>query len=408
MSDPDVVFSYEDLIAQYNVNWNMSDKQLGIGRGLSADGKAYTILNHYSEKSDWVGKQSVPMAGTMIYRKDIYDALGSPSIKNFDELFSLFQKVKDGYPEIDAVLKLNSTWNTAVVKSLAGAGSGDLDFIEQSGGKYLFYTRDTRYKEYIKWLNKCWQAGFLSPDESYFVTGSEVPPAGKYFMTASSTQNSLPGAQTDNEAAVPGALMTELMPFANSDYTTSDTGWSGTFITKNNKNPEVSIKFIAWMFGEEAQKLTQMGRPGIEYTLNSEGLPEFSDAWVAANKDGTLNTIYNTWFYLGGSEIVEADSRCATLDYDLVGEPYKFIREHFDNQPWVSAARPVASTDERVVYDKIKDITKTYEARIIMAGSDSDFESLFAEYLSNIEKTGIAGLEDFMTTRIGEVMPLYK
>jgi putative aldouronate transport system substrate-binding protein len=93
MSDPTVSWSYEELIQKYRTGWNIPAKQLGIGRGLSEDGKAYTILNHYSEKADWANSQSVPMTGSVMYRADLYEAIGSPPMRNFDELFVVLTRI---------------------------------------------------------------------------------------------------------------------------------------------------------------------------------------------------------------------------------------------------------------------------------------------------------------------------
>ena len=412
LSDPDVSYSYEDLITEYGLDWEIPSKQLGIARGYSTDGTAHTVLNHYSELKDWEDAQSVPMVGSLLYRKDMWEEIGSPAINTLDDLFDVFTQIKAEYPDLGAVLKLNKDWNMSIFNSYMGMGTvshgSSYNFLEQNDGDYLFYTRDARYKEITAWMNKCWQAGFLSPDESYFVVGSEVPPVGDFFASSSCTQNGIPGSLADHQKLDPSYVIAELVPLEGSDFTTADIGWSGTFITKSNSNPEVSIKFMQWMFTPEAQILTQMGREGIDYTLNSSGLPEFSDEWKDSLADGTHNQTFNPWFYLGGSEIVEADSRVAPTDPALVAETYAYIRDHYDNLPWVAAARPIGSSDEKVILDKVIETTKTYEARIIMAASDAEFESIFNEYQENLKTIGVEKLESYMNERIKEVLPDYK
>jgi hypothetical protein len=124
--------------------------------------------------------------------------------------------------------------------------------------------------------------------------------------------------------------------------------------------------------------------------------------------DGTQAQKYNTWFYLGGSETVEADSRVATTDPRLVADAYKIMRERFDNYPWVAAARPIGSSNEKVILDKILELTTTYNPRIIMARSEAEFETLFSEYLTNANRTGLPQLETWVNTKITQVMPMYK
>lgn len=408
MSNPDISYSFEELIAQYDTGWEIPAKQLGIARGYSEDETAYTVLMHYSEQSDWEDSSSVPMVGSLIYRTDLLEKIGSPAITSFDELYDVFAQMKENQSEfgLDAVLKLNENWNTIVFRYLIGMGQ--LEFIEQEDGHNVHYSRDPRYKEMLAWLNKCWRAGFISPDESYFVKGSESVPYGTWFASAGCTQNMIPGALAETKKVNESYGLAELVPFDASSYVLSDVGWSGVFITKSCDNPEAAIKFIQWMFTPEAQALTQMGRPDIDYTLNESGLPVFSDAWIAALNDGTHNQVYNPWFYLGGSEIVEADSRVAPTDPALVADAYAKIREKYDNLPWVMAALPKGFADEKVILDKIQEMIKTYEPKIIMAESDEAFEALYDEYIENAKKTGVETLEAYMDEKIVEVMPLYQ
>jgi putative aldouronate transport system substrate-binding protein len=411
MSDPDVSYSFEELIEKYKTGWKIPPKQLGIARGKSEDGKAYTILNHYSEKADWVNSQSVPMLPSLMYRTDLYQAIGSPPMRNFDELFAVFGKIKQAYPNLGAVLKINRDWNVSIFAAMTGLGVTDprgRNFIEQSDGQYVWYTRDPRFRQALAFLNKCWQAGFVSPDESFFVVGSTVPPIGEWFASSACTQNQLPGSIAEHQAINPSWTLAEMVPFETSSFVSSNVGWSGTFITKSSKNPEAAIKFIQWMRTPEAQALTQMGRPGIDYTLNASGLPDFSAEWNAALRDGTHNKLYNPWFYLGGSETVEADSRVAPTDPALVKDAYQFMRDHYDNLPWVAAANPIGTSDEKVILDKIIELGNTYIPRLVMASTDAQFNSLYDEYLTNAGRTGLPKLEAYENEKIKEVMPLYR
>jgi putative aldouronate transport system substrate-binding protein len=408
MSDPEVSYSYEDLIAQYEVDWPLSDKQLGIGRGYSVDGTAYTILNHYSEKADWEGVVgAAPMVGSLAVRGDLLEAIGNPPLESLDDLYNAFGLIKEAFPDV-VPLKLNQDWNILVLRYLTGMGG--TDFLEQEDGSYLHYSVDPRYKDILMWVNKCYQAGYVISDDPYFVRGSTAIATDKFFAQLTCTQNGIPGTNGDLSLIDPSYYLFELTPFAESNYVTADLGWSGSFIPLSNRNPEATIKFIAWMFTPEAQALTQMGREGIEYTLSAEGLPEFSQEWADAIAAGsaTHNKVFNPWFYLGGSEIVEAVTRCATTDQKLVGEAYKVISERFDNNPWIKAGEPIGDIDEKAVFDKIKELSSTYDRKIILAENDEAAEAMYQEFITNAERTGIQRLDEYVTDKIKEAMPLYQ
>lgn len=405
MSNSKLSYSYEELLQKYNTGWTPSDKQLGIGRGFSSDGIAYTILNHYSEKKDWENVSSVPMVSSLTYRKDLWEDIGSPKMESFDDLFNIMGQVKSKYPDM-VPLNLTENWNTLVLRNLIGMGA--VDYIEQPDSSYIHYTKDPRYKEVLMWLNKAYRSGFISADDAFFIKGSTAIARDKYFFGCICTQNGIPTPNAELAAINPKYVFAEMVPFKDSSFITSDVGWSATFITKNNKNPEASIKLMSWMFSPEGQAITQMGREGIEYTLNVEGLPVFSEEWNQSIKDDTQKTKYNPWFYLGGSEIVEANSRCATLDPALVADTYKVVREKFDNYPWVIASNPLAETDEKVIFEKIKELVKTYEAKVILSNSESSAEEAYNEYLKNASRSGMETLEKYMSKKINENKELYK
>lgn len=407
-SDPAVALSYEDLIAKYCPDWEVSEKQLGIARTYSEDGVAYTLLNHYSERKDWDAvKNASPMVGSMFIRGDILDAMGEKQPTSFDELFDLLGRVKAAYPDMTP-LKLNSEWNTLVFRYLNGMSQ--LEFIPQEDDHYVHFSLDPRYEEMLVFLNKCYLAGYIIPDDPFFVRGSTAIPDDKWFANCACTQNSITGTNATLSKIDPSYYAIEMTPFAESSYVTSDTGWSALFITKDCKNPEAAIKLMQWMFSEEGQKVTQMGREGIEYTLNDMGLPEFSDEWKDAIAQGSnfQNSKYNTWFYFGGSEIVEAISRCATTDPKYVKEAYEVICERFDNWPWVMAALPKGDSDEKVIYDKIEDLRKTTEAKCILAGSEEECRQLYADYVATAERIGMADLEEYMNEQIEAMMPMFQ
>lgn len=407
MSDENLCYSIEDLIAQYNVEWDISAKQLGIGRGLSTDGKAYTILNHVSTKADWEGSTAAPMVPSLSYRADLLKKAGL-SLENVDDLDGLYEvmlAVKEAYPE-KITMNMEQFWNIACFRVLLGMDN--YDFLEQEDGSYKHYVKDARWEEIMMFLNKCYRSGFMSTDDDFFVPGSKAISADMYVFSTGCTQNAITSRNVDAKAVEPEAEVYEMVPWSTASYVVSDFGWSGLFITKSCKNPEAAIKFMAWMFTPEAQALTQMGRPGVDYTLDAEGKPIFSDEWKAAMENGTHDKKWNPYFYFGGSEIVEADSRCATHKPEWNAEAYAIIRDRYDNYPWIQAALPSGDSDEKIIWDEYQELLDTYEHKIIMADSEEGAKELIAEFQKYAESIGLSDLEAYMTTQIAALKPMYE
>ncbi len=406
LSNPNICYSYEDLLSEYNVDWEIPAKQLGIARGYSQDGKAYTVLNMFADTSDWENSNSVPMVGSLSYRRDIYEEIGCPPMNSLDDLYAVMGQVKEKHPDMVPLQLLGQNWNTEVFKDLVGVGA--LRYIEQEDGSYQCYIRDERYKEVLLWLNKCYASGYISPDDQFFSDASQGFNADGYFFSCGCTQNGITGTNAELAAIDPSYVRWEMKPFDTAYYGQSSLGWSGVFISKNCKDPEAAIKFVQKMFTPEMQQLSQMGREGIDFTFDDKGFPVYSDEWMASVKADTNVKDYNTWFYLGGSTIIEADGRVAQMEEDWYKDAYPEIRKRYENLPWIEAARPIGETDEKIAEDKVTELIMPYEQRIIQASSQEEAAALYDELITNAEKSGLADVEAYVTQRVAELMPMYQ
>lgn len=405
LSNEKVCYSYEDLISEYNVDWEIPAKQLGIARGYSQDGKAYTVLNLFADTSEWANTQSAPMMGSLSYRRDIYEELGSPAMNNLDDLYNVMGMVKEKYPDM-VPLQLNNAWNTEVFKDLVGIGA--VRYEEKEDGTYQHYIRDERYKEMLLWLNKCYASGYLSPDDKFFSEASQGFNADGYFFSCGCTQNGITAANGELAEIDPSYVRYEMKPFDTAYYGQSSLGWSGTFISKNCKDPEAAIRFLQQMFTPEMQQLTQMGREGIDFTFDENGFPVYSEEWKASVAADTNKVDYNTWFYLGGSTIIEAEGRVAQMEKEWYEEAYPEIRKRYENLPWIEAARPIGEIDEKIAEDKVSEMVMPYEQKIIQAATPEEAAALYDELITNAEKSGLASVEAYITEHVAELMPLYQ
>jgi putative aldouronate transport system substrate-binding protein len=231
--------------------------------------------------------------------------------------------------------------------------------------------------------------------------------SGKAFCMLTCTQTSNVDSQAKLAQIDPSYLSVELEPFENSNFTVANLGWSGTFITTVNRDPKKSIEFIRWMFTPEAQKLTQWGRLGVEYTLNEHGFPEFTADVLSSIADETYTKNYNPWFYLGGSAIHESEGRCMLLPWELYERPYTVIRESYQNQEWIAAALPMADEAEKEIYKWISGSVSSYESKIVLSATDADFENAFSQHMLDITLMGVERLEGYMTKKIPEVKKRY-
>ena len=410
LSNSSISQCYDDLIERYNIDWDIDPGLRANAMAFNNDGKLYTILNHYTSTSDWADTHVVPMVGSMSVRQDILDSLGNPPINTFDDLMNVFGMVKENNPDM-VPFTFHSTHRFNVLLSWIGLGT--VSFAEQEDGDYLYYVRDKRYKELMKILNRMYQNGYLLPEnfadeptKVQFSTPS-LYDSGKAFSISTCTQNSNVNSQVSLSRLNPSYLSVEMAPIRGAKFDVANLGWSGTFITVANNDPESSIEFIRWMFTPEAQKLTQWGREGIEYTLNAHRLPVFSDEVLQSIADNTYTQRYNPWFYLGASAIFESEGRCGMLPWELYEKPYSEIRQKYRNLSWIAAAMPIGGIPEHEIYKRISGSVENYETRLILSETDEDFENAFDRFMKDMNMMGVERLEEYMTKKIPELKKTY-
>ena len=79
LSSPSLCYSYNELIEEYGVDWDVTSIQQQNAKAFSSDDNYYCVLSHFASNEDWAKTKSVPMVASVIYRADILEALKSGS-----------------------------------------------------------------------------------------------------------------------------------------------------------------------------------------------------------------------------------------------------------------------------------------------------------------------------------------
>lgn len=398
-NDPDLCYSYDELLAAYGLEWDMPAQLRVNALAYSPDGQVYSLLNNYADDEDWQHTSAVPMISSLMVRQDILDALGVEKIRTTDELKEVYLRVREEYPDLvpltfDTVHRLNFF--------RCCFGLGLLPFQEQEDGTYRFYARDARYHEMLRWLNELYRAGCIIPDSFAATEGDSdyLYGTARAFSFSACTQNTNLSLHNDLIQIDPSYASVELPPLEDSSYATQGLGWSACFITRNAKDPKTCIELIRWMYSDEGQHLTEWGREGVDYVLDESGLPVFSQDVHKSLAEGTYNELYNPWFYFGTSAIVEAEGRCALQEGGLSAEAYEGIRQRYRILPWMTAAIAQMPQECRLIYDRVTASIDDYETKIILSADDEAFERHMTEMLLYLDALNVGELEAHLTQSI--------
>lgn len=411
LSDAKYCYDYGDLIAKYAPDWQPGEMQVMIAKTKSKDGKYYYIPNEVATVEEWRNaKAGAPNFGSLSVRKDILDALGNPPINNMDDLMNVFGQVKEAYPDITTVI-LDPDWEAVYFANQLGLPlyyPTGLPVYKTDDGKLKYITEHPKYETYLRYMNQMYQKGYITAENFAFKNASE----SQAFVTANKcfgyTWCGNPSARLNalGQQSDPNISWAAVDPKLGGDdarLVMAGTGWCGTFITKKNKNPDIMIKFLQFLYSVEGQRLSQWGREGFEWTMGEDGLPKFIDEWVEAslNQD-VFYTKYNPAFYFGISPTVEAEGR-ALHDTPEIKAYNEKVRSVVEIQPELNLSLPAADTEAQTVLTKLENMRLTEEVKCILSANDEEFKANFENLIKQTKAIGVESLNENINANMAKL-----
>lgn len=402
MSNSNICYPYNELIEQYAPTFKPSDDEIMIATSYSSDGNYYMILNANSSEEDWrAAKAGSPTMASLVYRRDIVDELGMYPMETLDDYVNVLAAVKEKYPDMTG-LTMEYTFMTNIFRVwLIDGWVPTRPYMQETADqKIIHQTSAPGYRDFLKFMNNLYLNGYINPDNFAFTDGTqseELCMTNKAFSMSFMTGNvaqKLDRGLKDNGF---DGYFEHVMPLSEYSYVKFGLGWAGTYITRNNSNPEKSIQLMEWMFSPEGQRITQWGREGYEYTLDADGVPVFSDEWLQAREDGTMTEKYNPNFYFGISGVVEAIGRASGIP-ENAKEVMNAIRVNMKTSVIPGLVAPKGDSDEKIKMDQITEFVKNQETKIYLSANEAEFEANVAELYAKLDQIGIKEIEEYFTT----------
>lgn len=312
-----------DLIEEYAPNIKAAmDKHPDIKKGLTMpDGNIYSLPSYYSP-------EFLPMLiGKPIWIKGEWlEKLGMDEPKTIDEFYQYLKAVKEtdlnGNGKKDEI-PLSATSIAQIMDSIKGSwgvGTRGLGHkfvdVDPETNELRFFRTDDRFKEVLEFIHKLNKEGLidgeiytmddnkLNAKGSQGILGTAIVPNPETVFTNQKDYIGLGGLKGPHGDTLYSHVKSPLVHV-------------GAFaITDKNKNPQATIRWIDYFFGEEGATLQFMGVEGETYEKNGDGKPQFTEK-ITNNPDGlTFDqalTPYVTWMggsypgyvqekYFGGSE----------------------------------------------------------------------------------------------------------
>lgn len=328
-------------------------------------------------------------------------------METMEDLINVCKMVQEQYPDMIPVNAGNPTWRLSPFACWYGAGN-EFIYEDETSGKVAFADTTSQFYDYLKYANRLYREGFY-PEENLAITNEDDAKQqainGKCFIYEwNSRPTQLVQLNTATQANVEGAEWAAMpIPDEARTIVRANAGWSGMFISKKCKDPEAAIRMIAYMNSEEGQHLALWGREGIEYELDENGVPQFSDEWKETIKDeDEMHKKYNNSFFLCTTELDEGYTYYSGADEEVVADFSKNI-DKIVNYPELAIALPVSTSDMGIIRAKLKEAREAELVKLYTAPSDEVFESSYKEYMKLLDQIGVQELNQYMTDEVAEI-----
>ncbi|OXM85797.1 ABC transporter substrate-binding protein [Paenibacillus rigui] len=304
---PDIVFTYDpNVVYKYVQQGGLMD----LGKLIDANGanlKSYLGADTLSygkfdgvqyaipAKRVYLGKYS-----SMI-RQDWLDKLGLPVPKSTDEVYNTLKAFKEKNPGGSGTIPLGLSLAPASIEPIIWPFIKKTSDEERYTSMQLLGSGDRPtlmpgHKEGVKFLNKLFNEGLVSPDfaldkdkkklQQDVMTGK----VGMYAEDAGQSYGTAPdiiGILQKNDA---NAKVTPIDPYTNEEGKHAKPGYqpAGMYIMipKTSQNGEAAIKYLNWMAQKDVLNRLTNGDEGKNYTLQ-DGIP------VLKTDEDTKNLLYN-------------------------------------------------------------------------------------------------------------------
>ncbi|WP_409347151.1 extracellular solute-binding protein [Paenibacillus sp. MBLB4367] len=214
------------------------------------------------------------------YQKQWLDKVGMSEPKTTEELYTFLKKVKEQDPNI---IPIGGSAITSLIPHLKGAwglgnrgtSHGNVD-VDPKTGELRFIPASTEYKEMLQYITKLYSEGLLDKD---------IFSANRDQMIANGTQGKYavhPGYNPEVAWKQKGYIGGLPLKGPNGEQLYANAGslamGIGQFvITKSNKNPDVTMRWIDYLYSDEGAKMFFMGFENVTYTKTADGQYEYMD-----------------------------------------------------------------------------------------------------------------------------------
>jgi putative aldouronate transport system substrate-binding protein len=387
------------------------------------DGKNYYLSN-------WYGLEPEPVLAFSI-RKDFVKEFAPGKAEGgvpftADEFKKLLADFKTKYPQIDGKESIPLTMNGESYSSAIGTFKGMFGLYPyyNDNGSLKFDVKNPKYRDMVLYMNDLFRNKLIDREwainkkQAWLqkISSGVVLASTGSFWDPRDASNILRD-KSGEDAQLFGYKV--VAPGVDPSKTTyggrSSLGWDAIAITKKNKDPIRTMKFINFLASEEGQYLKMWGIEGEHWDMKDGKhvpRPEVVSGFKENSKNYSLKTGIRkwTWFIKNGpgndGTPYDLAARYIRTTTDLMA--LKNMSDTlYDSAPY-DGLGPQGGSTEALIELKVKDIMAQGVTKAIMANSANETNRLFDSMLADMKAAGDEKVEAIISKNYQDRLSLWK
>lgn len=342
----------------------------------------------------------------LVVRKDWLEECGLDVPQTYDQLHDVLAAFKDKYNCSTALYMNNNctittltegynvaTYNVSGSGGAGGSGAGLPYFVDDGVVKCSFL--EDGYRDYLKMLNSWYDEGLMDSD---FVS-IEYDPFSSY-LSGQITSDQMgvwctSGEGIDNYTVPVTCMASPVQNEGDMQHLTEMSlapadDITAVSISASCAEPELAMQWLDYWFSEDGILLYNYGLEGVDYELDENNTPLFTDA-VVNNEFGLSASNYmRCRCAFGTMPSLMLRYRSAYLNSDLVNEAWDVWTSNLDGTMAISSNVTMTTEQKEAEGYKAGDII-TYANQMIaqFAIGEADIDSQWDTFVDSLKDMGI-------------------
>jgi len=424
-----MVAPLNELIEQYDPYFSTILPQTMIDWYTQTDGNFYAIPNYYVSpemldqypevKSTFNERSN----GQIFVRQDIMDQLGITldDLRQEDTLIEALKKVKEANIQYNGVTVAPIYFGDKdkYIADSLGVLAGSFGAVnEAEDGSYVDQRTTEEYKDMLQFVNALSREELLSL-ENFTSARNQIDEKltqGAVFMMVGSIADYKGPVGQLYQADAKAKYVSIDAIHSSEGYKPQygralNKGWTLTFINKNSKHADRAIQFMDYLYSEHGLTVSYFGKEGEtfsiteqgKYKLNEEIEKAFSEDWNGASKQWGMESIWwmanDVWLnHVKETSSNELNDYIESLFYG--NSNYMYSNDQLDSGNLFDAYEP--GSKEANAESKISVYWSQMVPKLIFSKTDAEFEKVYEETMTNMDKLGLADIEAAKNTRVQE------